>query len=67
VTKKELIPMASRVSAANKTELGMLGGLLIKVTMTDSKGHTSETLQLCYISNPVHTLYLWRGSMEGRR
>ena len=32
--------------------------------MTDSRGEMSETLQLCYISSHVHTLYLSREKCE---
>ena len=64
VTKRELIPLASRVNVANAAELGLLGGMLIRVTMKDSQGTMSETLQLCYISSAVHTFYLSREACE---
>ena len=58
LTKKDLIPLAMEVNAANKQSMGLLGGVLLTITGKDSDGNIRETRQLCYISNLVHTLFL---------
>ena len=60
VTKRELIPLSSKVNAANNQGLGLLGGLLITISGTDMHGKLVETQQLCYISSMVHSIYLSR-------
>ena len=64
ITRKELIPLANRVNVANDTSLGMIGGILIKLTATDVFGNTTESLQLCYISDTVQSLFLSREACE---
>ena len=64
ITRKELIPLANRVNVANDTSLGMIGGILIKLRATDVFGNTTESLQLCYISDTVQSLFLSREACE---
>ena len=60
LTKRELLPLASNINAANRTALGLIGGILIKITMEDGDGKQSNSNQLCYISTDVQSLYLSR-------
>ena len=53
LTKRELIPLATKVNAANNSGLGLLGGILITITGKDKNGNHRETRQLCYISDMV--------------
>jgi hypothetical protein len=46
LTRRELIPLANKINAANDTRLGLKGGLLIQMTATDVYGNTMETRQL---------------------
>ena len=64
ITRRELIPLANRVNVANDTNLGLIGGILIKLTATDVFGNTTESRQLCYISDTVQSLFLSREACE---
>ena len=58
ITKKELIPLDMKANVANGAEPGMIGGILVKTTMTENQGKKHESQQLCYINSLVHTFYL---------
>ena len=64
LTKKDLIPLATGVNAANRQSMGLLGGVLIIVTGKDLDGNIRETRQFCYISSMVHTLFLFEEACE---
>ena len=64
LTKKDLIPLATEVNAANRQSMGLLGGVLITITGKDRDGNIRETRQLCYISSLVHTLFLSEQACE---
>ena len=64
LTKRELIPLATKVNAANNSGLGLLGGILITITGKNKNGNHRETRQLCYISDMVYTLYLSEQACE---
>ena len=58
ITRRELIPLATKVNAASDNGLGLIGGMLITITATDKRGNNRETRQLCYSSESIYTLYL---------
>jgi hypothetical protein len=64
LTKRELIPLATKVNVANNSGLGLLGGILITITGRDKHGNIRETRQLCYISEQVFTLFLSEQACE---
>ena len=64
LTKKDLIPLATGVNAANRQSIGLLGSVLITVTGKDLDGNIRETRQFCYISSMVHTLFLSEEACE---
>ena len=64
LTKRELIPLATKVNVANNSGLGLLGGILITITGRDKHGNNRETRQLCYISEQVFTLFLSEQACE---
>ena len=64
LTRRELIPLATKVNVANNSGLGLLGGILITITGRDKHGNIRETRQLCYISEMVFTLFLSEQACE---
>ena len=64
ITRRELIPLATKVNAANNSGLGLLGGILITIAGKDKTGSMRKSNQLCYISDVVSTLYLSEQACE---
>ena len=58
ITRRELIPLETRVNAAGENGLGLLGGMMVTITAQDKDGNNRETRQLCYVSDRIFTLYL---------
>ena len=58
ITKKELIPLANGVSTADNAGLGMIGGILVKITGKTKGGELRRSNQLCYIAENIHCLFL---------
>ena len=57
ITRRELIPLATRVNDAGDNGLGLIGGMLITITAQDEDGNSRETRQLCYVSEMIFTLW----------
>ena len=58
ITRRKLIPLATKLKAAGSNALGMLGGLLISITVQDEDGNNRQTRQLCYVSEMIYTMFL---------
>ena len=58
VKRKELIPLANGINAANNQGIKLLGGILITITGTGKDGRTRESNQLCYVAEGLHRLFL---------
>ena len=58
VKRRELIPLANGITAANNQEIDLLGGILITITGTGSDGQTRVCDQLCYVAEGLHRVFL---------
>ena len=57
IPARDLIPVSQTVTAANDSQLGIIGGILIKVTLK-CEGVEVSTKQLCYISRECKGMFL---------
>ena len=58
ITKRELIPLSTGISTADKESLGLLGGILVNITGLCKDGSSVTTRQLCYIAEGIDCLFL---------
>ena len=48
-TKRDLIPVSTKIAAANHSDMGLLGALLINVSAKSDRGAMHTTKEICYI------------------
>ena len=62
ITRRELIPFATKPNAAGSNALGLIGGFITTINTED--GNNVETRQLCYVSEIIFTLFLSKQASE---
>jgi hypothetical protein len=61
--RKDFIPVASRMNGAGKSDLGVLGAVVMEFSCTGGDGVTHVTRQLCYVCDRVDRVYLSRQAL----
>ena len=56
--RKDFIPVPSRMNGAGKSDLGVLGAVVMEFSCTDGAGVTYVTRQLCYVCDRIDRVYL---------
>ena len=62
--KKDFIPVANRMNGAGRSDLGVIGAVVVKFTCTGPDGKTQDTTQLCYVCDRISSVYLSRSALE---
>ena len=60
LNQKDLIPVTTRMHAANNSDIKILGAIILRFSGTSQSGQTSETRQIVYITNDSNKLFLSR-------
>merc|ERR1712120_114489 len=58
LTKKDLIPVNMKISAANSGGLKLLGGVFLKISGYSSSGKRWQTRQMAYCADDCNRLFL---------
>ena len=58
VEEDELIPMSLKITAANSSEIKLLGGMLLVIKATDSTGSIRSSRQLVYVAEGCSGIFL---------
>ena len=61
--RKDFIPVASRMNGAGRSDLGVLGAVVMEFSCTGAEGVTYVTRQLCYVCDKVDRVYLSRQAL----
>ena len=61
--RKDFIPVASRMNGAGRSDLGMLGAVIMELSCTGAGNMTYVTRQLCYVCDKVDRVYLSRQAL----
>ena len=62
--KSNLIPVGLKIKAADQGNMKLLGGILIKITGTDSNGNKRVSKQIAYVAENVNRVFLSRKACE---
>ena len=60
LNQKDLIPVTTRMHAANNSGIKILGAIVLRFSGTSQSGQTRETRQIVYITNDSNKLFLSR-------
>ena len=58
----DLIPVQTKMRAANREPINIIGGTVIRFSSTDSSGHKVETKQIVYITDSTDKIFLSKGA-----
>merc|ERR1711895_389604 len=61
--KKDLIPVASKMNGAGRSDLGGVGAVVMKFTCTGAGDEIFTTTQLCYVCDRISSVYLSRQAL----
>ena len=61
--KKDFIPVACKMNGAGRSDLGVIGAVVMEFTYTGANNETFTTKQLCYICERVGSVYLSRQAL----
>ena len=61
--RKEFIPVASRMNGAGRSDLGVLGAVVMEFSCTGADNMNYVTRQLCYVCDKVDRVYLSRQAL----
>ena len=61
--RKDFIPVASKMNGAGRSDLGVLGAVVLEFSCTDGNGVTYVTRQLCYVCDRIDRVYLSRQAL----
>ena len=65
IKRKDFMPVASRMNGAGRgSDLGVIGGVVMKFSSKTIDGNTVWTKQLCYVCENVSQVYLSRQALE---
>ena len=64
VKRRDLIPLANGVTAANNQGIKLLGGVLVTITGKGRDGHTRTSYQLCYVAEGLQRLFLSKAACK---
>ena len=61
--RKYFIPVASKMNGAGRSDLGVLGAVILELLCTGADNMTYVTRQLCYVCDKVDRVYLCRQAL----
>ena len=67
LNQKDLIPVTTRMHAANNNGIKILGAIILRFSGTSQSGQTCETRQIVYITNDSNKLFLSRETCTALR
>jgi len=63
ISKEDLIPVKLTMLGAIKEDLGVIGGVIVNITIRDNSGSSRSTRQLCYVSDKMGKAFLCREAL----
>ena len=63
-TRRDLVPVTTTIAAANHSDMGLLGALIVKIKAESNTGEHAETKQICYICSTISTLFLSQAALK---
>ena len=61
--RKDFLPVASRMNGAGRSDLGVIGAVVMEFSCTGADNKTYTTKQLCYVCEKVDNVYLSRQAL----
>ena len=58
--REDFIPVVSKMTGPSKTDLGVIGAVVIKFECKDETGNTYSTKQLSYVCENITNVYMSR-------
>ena len=65
--RKDFISVSSRMSGPNRTDLGVIGAIVMDIKCMDGNGVEYTTKQLCYVCDAITSVYISRQGCQELR